>query len=265
MARLTGPTSDRALVYYSSSGAFSSIKCPPSNSTPAYSSEEHWDPTVVGLPLWRPSQTDLEAEKIELNTFNTARSSSARYLEWGKSDPSYASKVGAHGFNVWEGNPKCSVPGKTPCSGVDASQGCSMKFMTMEAGLYGSSNGKGAAWHPPVGFHLLRGEAISWLYTLALLDAIYMIEKEQELNPLSKLLSNYESKLVQLLPPLPPPKKCEQGMHCTERPICHTNYMPHHPNNMTLSELIVGSTLWDIDTSGITGKVDLVKMGSGEW
>jgi hypothetical protein len=99
--------------------------------------------------------------------------------------------------------------------------------------------------------HLLRGEAISWLYTLALLDAIYMIEKEQELFSLSKLQSNYESKLVQLLPPLPPPKKCEQGLHCTERPICHTNYMPHHPSNMTLSELIIGSTLWDIDASGI--------------
>jgi hypothetical protein len=44
MARMTGPTSDRSLVYYSSSGAFTSIKCPPSNSTPAYSSEEQWDP-----------------------------------------------------------------------------------------------------------------------------------------------------------------------------------------------------------------------------
>jgi hypothetical protein len=58
---------------------------------------------VAGLPLWRPSQIDLEAEKKELNAFNTARSSVARYLEWAKSDPSYASKIGAHGFNVWEG------------------------------------------------------------------------------------------------------------------------------------------------------------------
>lgn len=105
MARLTGATSDRALVYYSSSGAFTSSKCPPSNSTPAYSSEELWDPKKAGLPLWRPSQIDLEAEKTQLNTFNTARSSVARYMEWSKSDPSYASKIGAHGFNVWEGDP----------------------------------------------------------------------------------------------------------------------------------------------------------------
>lgn len=41
--------------------------------------------------------------------------------------------------------------------------------------------------------------------------------------------------------------------------------MPHHSNNMTLSELIVGSTQWTIDLSGITNKVDLVKMGASDW
>ena len=38
--------------------------------------------------------------------------------------------------------------------------------------------GKGASWHPPVAMHLLRGEAIAWIYTLALLDAIYMLEDD---------------------------------------------------------------------------------------
>ena len=43
---------------------------------------------------------------------------------------------------------------------------------------YGSDNGGGARWHPSRAFHMLRGEAIVWLYTMPLLDAIYMIEAE---------------------------------------------------------------------------------------
>lgn len=45
---------------------------------------------------------------------------------------------------------------------------------------FGSDNNKGASWHPSRAFHLLRGEAISWHYVMALLDAIYMIEEDQE-------------------------------------------------------------------------------------
>ena len=52
---------------------------------------------------------------------------------------------------------------------------------------YGSDDGKGAAWHPTRGFHLLRGEAISWIYTLVLLDAIFMIQDEQEKKSIEEL------------------------------------------------------------------------------
>ena len=45
---------------------------------------------------------------------------------------------------------------------------------------YGSDSGKGATWHPSKGFHLLRGEAISWHYVMATLDAIYMIQQDQK-------------------------------------------------------------------------------------
>ncbi len=65
---------------------------------------------------------------------------------------------------------------KTNCNGLEAAQGCKMKFMSKEAAVYGA--GHGANWHPTRAFHMLRGEAISWLYTLCLLDAIYLVEED---------------------------------------------------------------------------------------
>ena len=38
--------------------------------------------------------------------------------------------------------------------------------------------GHGADWHPSRAFHMLRGEAVAWLYLLALLDAVFMIEQD---------------------------------------------------------------------------------------
>lgn len=46
--------------------------------------------------------------------------------------------VGAHGFNVWEKNNDCIAEkdGKNiTCNGIDAAEGCSMKFMTQEASM----------------------------------------------------------------------------------------------------------------------------------
>ena len=59
--------------------------------------------------------------------------------------------------------------------------------VTLFNNSYGSDDGKGAAWHPTRGFHLLRGEAISWIYTLVLLDAIFMIQDEQETKSIEEL------------------------------------------------------------------------------
>jgi len=35
--------------------------------------------------------------------------------------------------------------------------------------------GKGANWHPSRAFHMLRGEAIAWIYSLILLETIEMV------------------------------------------------------------------------------------------
>ena len=48
--------------------------------------------------------------------------------------------------------------------------------MTREAAEYGMGGGK--AHHPTRAFHMLRGEAIAWLYAMAALDAIYMLEED---------------------------------------------------------------------------------------
>jgi hypothetical protein len=60
------------------------------------------------------------------------------------------------------------------CSAADAGGGCKLKFMTKEASWYGMGGGK--AHHPTRAFHMLRGEAIAWLYAMIALDAAYMLE-----------------------------------------------------------------------------------------
>ena len=44
------------------------------------------------------------------------------------------------GFNVWEQNPMCHFVNKKgkndSCNGIDAADGCTMKFMSQEAGRY---------------------------------------------------------------------------------------------------------------------------------
>lgn len=44
--------------------------------------------------------------------------------------------------------------------------------MSLEASYYGSDNHKGANWHPTRAFHMLRGEALAWIYALIMLEAV---------------------------------------------------------------------------------------------
>ena len=104
--------------------------------------------------------------------------SSARFAGWRKKNTG-----GVYGFNVWMSNKLCEKVGrdgkviKAGCTAADIGGECGlMKFMTKEAAVY--SRGKGASWHPTRAFHLLRGEAIVWIHSLALLDAIYHLQKE---------------------------------------------------------------------------------------
>ncbi len=52
---------------------------------------------------------------------------------------------------------------------------------------YGSDTGKGADWHPTRAFHMLRGEAIAWLYGLVLFETVHMVEKALKTTSADKL------------------------------------------------------------------------------
>ncbi len=55
---------------------------------------------------------------------------------------------------------------------------------------FGSDGGGGARWHPSRAFHMLRGEALAWLYTLPLLDSIYMLETDLSTNSKESLIQS---------------------------------------------------------------------------
>ena len=51
------------------------------------------------------------------------------------------------------------------------------------------SGGKSSQSSLSRAFHMLRGEAISWLYTMTFLDALYMVQKDIETKHSSESLS----------------------------------------------------------------------------
>jgi hypothetical protein len=59
--------------------------------------------------------------------------------------------------------------------------------------------------------------------------------------------TDYADFLRDLTPALPNPKKCAWPYHCEQRPLCFTDYQPHFSKNMTLTELVVGTTKWEYD------------------
>jgi hypothetical protein len=278
VARYSGWSKNRALIYYSASGAWAPDNCPPSKDSPPFSSER-WSPASAGLEEWLPSWEDVKEQKELLSEYNKAKPSAARFTGWkdksvlqsvsddgilptlssalaalyrlaGLSDTLDYRGVHVHGFNVWEQNPKCMYKNKkgeesTNCNGIDAAQECTLRFMTREASTYAA--GSGAKWHPTRAFHMLRGEMIAWVYGLPLLDALYMLQKDTLSSTREALEHKYRKKLHDLLPSMGASYRCNK-VNCDLRPTCYTDFKPHHPRNMTLSELLVGSrTNWTYD------------------
>lgn len=246
-ARYASWSANKGLVYFSASGAWSPSDCPESHDNPPFSSED-WTPDSAGIADWNPTVDDLNMEREMLDKFYEDKPSAQRFSSW------VADKRQSfvHGFNVWEENRNCKTidkkgANKEFCNGIDAVQGCTgMRFLTKEASVYGSVDGRGAGWHPPRAFHMLRGEAFAWLYTLPLLDSIYMVEKDMKSFSKEELQKLYSEKLEEIYPVFKTPKKC-MNLHCDKRPICYTDFRPHYPKNLTLSELIVGNTSWVYD------------------
>ena len=138
-------------MYYSASGAWLPDQCPNSKDKPPFSSES-WTPEQAsmfrgdenkpsaGLPKITTDTTFLSHQRDKLNEYHHARPTASRFISYSNingNDDYHA--VVPHGFNVWESNPKCSTvkedKDQSGCSGIDAVQGCKMRFMTHEAAM----------------------------------------------------------------------------------------------------------------------------------
>jgi len=252
-ARIAGMSANKGIVYYSASGAWSPSQCPPSTDAIPYCAEE-WEPATAGLSEWNADEEAVQDMKHQLFLFNQDKPSYARFTGPFRND---YKGVGMMGFNVWEQNQHCRF--KNPksgkeeaCNGIDSVEGCAMKFMTKEASLYGSDNGQGANWHPTRAFHMLRGEAIAWIFGLVMLETINEVTIELKSKSRESLRDEYASFLKDLTSDVPAdPKKCKFPYHCESRPQCFTDYKPHYAKNMTLSEIVVGQTKWTYDDAAL--------------
>jgi hypothetical protein len=76
-ARMAYHSANKAVVYYSASGAWTSEKCPASNRPVPYASEA-WSPRLENIPRWPASPGDINHEKEALFNFNNNRESANR-------------------------------------------------------------------------------------------------------------------------------------------------------------------------------------------
>ena len=80
-ARHAGWSKNRAVIYFSASGAWSPSKCPKSNEPfgGPYCAET-WNETLAGLPQWLPTVEDLAKERAALDKYYKKNPSAARFM-----------------------------------------------------------------------------------------------------------------------------------------------------------------------------------------
>jgi hypothetical protein len=263
LGRIAGQSKNHAVVYYSASGAFKPDKCGKSATKPAYSSKE-WTLENAGITAWDPTNEDVAEWRKLMSTFHKAGSSSRRFDAYTEGTTNYKG-LGTYGFNVWMSNAKCTaydIAGtvtKTGCTGADVGMTCAedtvkkgLKFMTSEAAEYGA--GKGANWHPTRGFHMLRGEAITFGHGLALLGAMHHVKAELDKGAKpEELLDSFSAKLDEMHTPVQAVRGCGQ-YHCKDKPTCYSSYYPHYSTKHTLQAAIVGKTGWKYSGSLMDGE-----------
>ena len=176
-------------------------------------------------------------EKLLLGKYAASKLSVARFIgSWDKNS-SYRASVRPHGFNDFASNNLCTfLNGSTGCTGRQLLSDCKLKFLAWPKDPLDAQTEK---IHLANAFHLLRGEAISWLYGLTFLDALNKVESALNQGNVSiealyqgpkknyhlKTQSHterpvsfssictyrlgYSEQLKLLLPKLPSPSKCQ--------------------------------------------------------
>jgi hypothetical protein len=151
VARVAGYSKNKALTYFSASGAWLP-ECPESKDHPPFCSES-WTPESASLfsgenatkdnalPKINTDKAFLEHHRNLLNEYHEARPTANRFISSWSGIPGSKNyhATAPHGFNVWEPNPNCkNVKDGKPsagCNGIDATMGCKMRFMSHEAAM----------------------------------------------------------------------------------------------------------------------------------
>lgn len=250
-ARVAGLSSNKGSVYYSSSGGWIPTDDANYSFTVPYCAEE-WTIASVQAPHarlehWNPTADDISEQISILDAFNKGHSSYHSFL----SDENYVEALAPSGFNVWAGNPQCKFTQldgtvKSNCAAADYTKAGLSRFLMKDAWKFDSPNFHGAKHHPTKAFHLWRGESIVFIHALAILDAIFMIEKDLASGKTASVLAaEYTKTFDSLIPALRSPASCDiKGLHCKYKATCYTDYAPHFNRKRTLSELVVGKSTW---------------------
>lgn len=121
-ARYAGYSKNKAVMYFSASGAWRPDNCPLSTHKVPYSDED-WEEKDDNITQWTPTYNDLMSWRTELNNFYKKSSAVVRFTGGWNGKGTY-SGIAPHGFNVWQGNPLCEYIDKdgkkiSGCNGID--------------------------------------------------------------------------------------------------------------------------------------------------
>ena len=266
-ARFAAWSKNPGSVYYANSGSINPTSCNTSEFKKPWSDED-WTPDMEGLPEWKPTVSDVKYWKDRYNfAYTKSGSTSSRfgggsyvYREYG------VAVLGQDMWNKYKPEGICDGIPKLQdyCSPETFYSKCLMKMMRKEAAAYGM--GRGARHHPGKGIHQVRGELISFLYSLIFLDALYDVQTaviaagatadRVPVEVAKKLKSKFSAERAGMVtaPVLRMPKQCG-SYYCETKPHCYTDYHSHFASDLFLSEQVVGKTNW-ISEITLTGPDD---------
>jgi len=245
-------------VYFSNSGSFNPTACNASEFAKPWSDED-WTPDMEGLPEWKPTSEDVKYWKNRYDfAYTKGGSTSQRF--GGRSYVYRQSGVAVLGQDLWGTYKATDLCSNVPemkglaCSPAEFYAKCLMKMMRKEAAAYGM--GRGARHHPGKGMHQLRGELISFLYSLIFLDALYDVQAAVAAAGATgsslprKVAESVRQKFITeraamvKTTTLPKPVVCGP-YHCETKPHCYTEYRSHFSEDLFLSQQLVGPLNWE--------------------